>query len=66
MSVHPEAELRIAASTPEANQVAIPMVKGEDTETLRRSIDNAIRELKTSGELAELSQKYFGMDLSKE
>lgn len=66
LSVHPEAELRIAASTPEANQVAIPMVKGEDTETLRRSIDNAIRELKASGELAELSQKYFGMDLSKE
>jgi cystine transport system substrate-binding protein len=65
-SVHPEAELRIAASTPEANQVAIPLKKGEDTETLRKSIDNAIRELKQSGELAELSMKYFGIDLTRE
>ena len=65
-SVHPEAELRIAASTPEANQVAIPLKKGEDTETLRKSIDNAIKELKQSGELAELSMKYFGIDLTRE
>ena len=61
---HPEAPIRIAALTEEATEVAIPMRKGEETATLRAAIDAALEELRESGELAELSIKYFGVDIS--
>ena len=64
LAAHPEAPIKIAALTEEATEVAIPMRKGEETATLRAAIDAALEELRESGELAELSIKYFGVDIS--
>lgn len=65
MSVHPEADLKIAALTEEANHVCIPLRKGEDSASLREAIDQAIGELKADGTLAEISVKYFGTDITQ-
>lgn len=65
MSAHPDANLKIAALTEEATEVAIPMRKGDETATLRTAIDKALQELSDEGKLSELSIKYFGTDISQ-
>ena len=65
MKAHPEANIKIAALTEEASQVAIPMRKGEETASLRSAIDQALAELAESGELSRLSEKYFGTDIAQ-
>ena len=62
---HPDAEIKIVAETEEANAIAIPMRKGEETASLRAAVDQAILDLKADGTLAKLSQQYFGTDISK-
>ena len=64
MKEHPDANAKIAALTADANEVAIPMRKGEETATLRAAIDTAIEEMRADGTLKELSEKYFGTDIS--
>jgi cystine transport system substrate-binding protein len=64
MDAHPDANLKIAALTDDASQVAIPMRKGDETKTLREAINQAISQLKEDGTLSEISMKYFGSDLS--
>ena len=63
---HPEKNLKIAALTDDASLVCIPMRKGEDSKSLREAVDQAIDEIRESGELAKLSDKYFGNDISQE
>lgn len=65
MNTHPEAELKVAALTEEASHVAIPMRKGEETDSLREAINQAIAELAEEGALSEISEKYFGTDITK-
>lgn len=65
MGQQPDANLKIAALTEEANQVAIPIRKGEETASLLAAVNKALDELLASGELSELSQKYFGVDISQ-
>lgn len=64
--VHPEAPVKIAALADEATQVAIPLKEGDDTKRLREAVDQALEEMRESGELAALSEKYFGVDISNE
>ncbi len=64
LSQHPDANVRIAALTEDATQVAIPMRKGEETAALREAIDQALQELHDDGTLKALSEKYFGTDIS--
>ena len=66
MKEHPDANAKIAVLTDDANKVAIPMRKGDETATLRTAIDAAIDELRADGTLKELSEKYFGADISSE
>ena len=66
MKEHPDANAKIAVLTDDANEVAIPMRKGDETATLRTAIDAAIDELRADGTLKELSEKYFGTDISSE
>ena len=66
LNVHPDADFKIVALTEEASHVAIPLRKGEETATLREAIDKAIEELRAEGTLTELSEKYFGQDISLE
>lgn len=61
---HPDADMKIAVMTEEANETAIPMKKDADTESLRDEINKAIDEMRSSGKLSELSEKYFGTDIS--
>lgn len=65
MKAHPDADIKIAALTEEASHVAIPLRKGGESESLRAAINQAIAELADSGELSELSMKYFGSDISE-
>ena len=61
---HPDANVKIAVLTQDANEVAIPLRKGEESAALREAINAAIDELRASGQLKELSEKYFGTDIS--
>ena len=66
MQAHPDANLKIAAVTEEASQVAFPLRKGDETASLRQQIDQAVDELRESGALAQISTKYFGSDYTQE
>lgn len=66
MKVHPDAQLKVAALTEEASLVSIPIRKGAENDSLREAIDEAIKELRESGELSEISIKYFGSDIAKQ
>lgn len=65
MAAHPDANLKIATLDPEATSVAIPTPKGEDSVRLVEAINEALTQLAESGELTELSIKYFGGDISR-
>ena len=65
MAQHPQADLKVVATTEEASNVAIPMRKGAETASLLEAINKAIAELHEEGVISELSVKYFGEDISK-
>ena len=52
--------------TEDASHVAIPLRKGDASATLLEAINTAIEELRADGTLKELSEKYFGQDISAE
>ena len=60
----PDAPIKIVALTDDASEVSIPLRKGEESESLREAIDNAITELREEGELSRLSEQFFGSDIS--
>lgn len=64
LRVHPDANIKVVALTEEASHVSIPVRKGEDSASLLEAIDQAIAELTDSGELSEISIKYFGNDIA--
>ena len=66
LNVHPDADFKLVAFTEEASHVAIPLRKGDETAPLLEAINNAIEELRADGTLSELSEKYFGQDISSE
>ena len=65
LAAHPEANIKIATLSDDAEQIAIPVRKGADTATLLKAVNDALADLSASGELTALSEKYFGMDISK-
>lgn len=66
LNVHPDADFKIVAQTEDASHVAIPLRKGDNSVTLLEAVNNAIDELRADGTLKELSEKYFGQDISSE
>lgn len=66
LNVHPDADFKIVAQTEDASHVAIPLRKGDNSTTLLEAVNNAIDELRADGTLKELSEKYFGQDISSE
>ena len=66
LNVHPDADFKIVAQTEDASHVAIPLRKGDASATLLEAVNNAIDELRADGTLKELSEKYFGQDISSE
>ncbi len=65
MKSHPDAGIKIAVLNDEATEIAIPVQKGEDSASLLAAVNEVLSEMKTSGELSELSVKYFGSDITK-
>lgn len=65
LKAHPDANIQIATFSDNVEQVAIPVRKGDDTATLLSAIDQALAELSAEGVLTELSEKYFGIDISQ-
>lgn len=63
---HPEADVKIATYSDQVEEIAIPIRKGDDTVTLLDAVNDALDEMAKDGTLTELSEKYFGMDISKE
>ena len=59
-----ETNLKIVDQSEEATEYAIPMQKGSDT--LREAINDALQDMRDDGTLQELSEKYFGADLTEE
>lgn len=66
LNVHPDADFKIVAKTEDTSHVAIPLVKGDANASLLEAINTAIDELRADGTLKELSEKYFGQDISSE
>ena len=66
LAQHPEANIRIAQILPQGEPVAYPIRKGEDTETLLDAINEILEARRQDGTLAALSEKYFGVDLTRE
>ena len=63
--VQPSNPFKAAFLTETPSKVAIPVRKAPETKNPLTAINKALDELKESGELAELSKKYFGEDLTK-
>ena len=66
LNQQPDANIKIVATTADASHVAIPIRKGDETASFEKAVNAAIEELKADGTLAELSEKYFGSDVTKE
>lgn len=66
LNQQPDANIKIVATTEDASHVAIPIRKGDETVSFEKAVNAAIEELKADGTLAELSEKYFGSDVTKE
>lgn len=65
MAQHPDADLKVVATTEEASNVAIPIRKADDTASFVEAVNKAIAELHADGTISALSVKYFGEDISK-
>lgn len=59
-------DLEIRAVMDDATPYAIPLKKGKDNDSLRKAINDALKEMREDGTLAKLSDKYFGADLTNE
>lgn len=66
LNQQPDANIKIVTTTEDASHVAIPIRKGDETASFEKAVNAAIEELKADGTLAELSEKYFGSDVTKE
>ena len=63
LNAHPDAPVKIACVDSQTTAQAIVMPKGETA--LREAVDKALQEMREDGTLAQLSEKYFGTDISK-
>ena len=64
MKEQPDADIKIAAYDPDVEEVGMIMPYGESSDTLRDAINDALAELREDGTLTEISNKYFGMDIT--
>lgn len=66
MNAHPDANLKIVDYYPESEKVCIIMPKGDSSDSLKEAVNSAIEKLRADGTLSELSNKYFGGDITAE
>ena len=60
---HPDAPIQVATLSQDVSETAFPVVKGEDE--LVEAIDAALAEPSSEGKLTEISNRYFGEDVSQ-
>lgn len=65
MQQHPDANLKIAAESEDPTHVAFPLRREEATAGLLDAMNEAIQDMRDTGELAELSNQFFGMDITE-
>ncbi len=61
---HPEAKIKTVQVLP-GDPVAYPLHIGEEYQTLVDAINEVLEQARQDGRLAEISKKYFGVDLTK-
>ena len=66
MNQHPDAPLKIAATTEESSHVAIPIRKGDEEADFIAAVDAAIEAMRADGRLSAISETYFGSDITNE
>ena len=59
----PDAKAKIVATSDEATESAILIRQGDDD--LQKAVNDALSQLRSEGKLAEISNKYFGTDITK-
>lgn len=64
MREQPDADIKIVAYDPDVEQVGMIMPYGASSDSLRDAINRALAELRADGTLTEISNKYFGMDIT--
>ena len=64
MKNHPEADVKIVARTDFTTSSLVPVRKNQ--ENFLNAVNEALEEMRESGELKAISEKYFGMDVSSE
>ena len=62
---HPEAQVKIAALSNDAVPVALPVPKDDAHASLLAAMNEAIGALRADGTLAQLSEQFFGVDISE-
>ena len=64
MREQPDADIKIVDYDPDVEQVGMIMPYGAPSDSLRDAINQALEELRADGTLTEISNKYFGMDIT--
>jgi len=64
MKIHPDANVKIAALSTDANLVGIPVKKGNDE--LVKELNRVLTDMRNDGTLKKISEKYFGVDVTKQ
>lgn len=62
---HPEAAIKLVATTEDASSVAFPVKKTDRNKTFIEAVNKALQELMDEGRIAEISIKYFGSDITR-
>lgn len=65
MKHHPDKPFKIVAFSKRFSPIAIPLRKGQKNDALRQALNAAILELSQEGVLSEISEKYFGNDITQ-
>ncbi len=66
MTEQPDADIKIVDYDPDVEKVGMIMPYGEGSDSLREAVNQALAELREEGKLKEISEKYFGMDITTE
>lgn len=64
MKEKPNADIKIVGYDPEVEKVGMIMPNGDASASLQEAVNKALNELRAEGKLAEISNKYFGMDIT--
>ena len=62
---HPDSGLKVAAKSEDAVSVAFPLRAGEGSASLRKAMNAALADLRDDGTLAELSERFFSLDITR-